>query len=98
MVSSRSPSADGLGTASGSYRFYGMGENGQQWTYMGEGDANADGVDDLFFVASAANPNEGLVRVILVTESDYSYAHPGFLPELCTPSGVADINADGHRH
>jgi hypothetical protein len=95
VISSRSLTTDGLATEGGSIRFYAMGTNGHQWTYAGEGDANADGIDDLYFVANASNVNEGLVRIILVTEESYSYAHPGFLPELCTPSGVADINNDG---
>lgn len=97
IVSVRSMATTGLATEPGSIRFFGMGADGANWQYMGAGDADNDGIEDLYFVygGGASDPLTGLVRVILVQDATHGYAHPGFLPDECTPVGVADIDADG---
>ncbi|MFP6639941.1 MAG: hypothetical protein VCC04_06840, partial [Myxococcota bacterium] len=86
---------DGLATDYATLMGISMGANGTTWTYFGSGDANNDGIEDLFFVAGGGNPNPGLVRIILLEDGNYDYAHPGFLPFACDDPMVADIDNNG---
>ena len=91
----RSMAPDGLATDYATLRGLSMGADGTTWVYFGSGDANLDGIEDLYFVANGANANPGLVRIILLEDGDYSYAHPGYLPPGCGDPMVADIDDDG---
>ena len=65
--------------------------------YIGSGDFDANGTDDLAFVQTTG-PNAGLIRVILMN-SDLTVKASGFpatLPANFQAIGVGDVNGDGH--
>jgi len=67
------------------------------WSFLGIGDCDGNGTDDIVFHKTTA-PNVGLIRIVFMNPTDFTVMttqHPGSLTAMNVPIGVADADGDG---
>lgn len=77
-----------------------VGGTDSDWTFLGVGDCNGDGADDIVYYNTSGGASDGMIRIVFMNPVADSFTvistqHPGALGATNQPVGVGDADGDG---
>lgn len=75
-----------------------VGGTGTDWDFVGVGDCDGNGTDDIVFHNTSGGGSQGMIRIVFMNPNDFAVLatqHPGALGVNDVPIGVGDADGDG---